>query len=68
MKLSLTTRRVDVDSRDSRSRTLTEAASEGHKVVVKVLLVTGIVNVGLKDRYGGTPLSPVALTGHEAVP
>ena len=69
VKLLLTTRDVDTDSKDRYGQTsLSWAARKGHKDVVKLLLATGDVDVNSKDnKYGQTPLSLAAENGHEDV-
>ena len=68
MKLLLETGKVDVDSKDSDSRTpLSWAAEFGQEAVVKLLLETGKVDVDSKDSDSRTPLSWAAQNRHEAV-
>ncbi len=58
---------VDVNSKDSHSRTpLSYAAERGHEAIVKLLLEHK-ADVDLKDSYGQTPLSCAAERGHEAI-
>ena len=57
-----------VDSKDSWGRTpLSQAAANGYKSVVKLLLETGRVEADSKDEDGKTPLLLAAENGHEAV-
>jgi ankyrin repeat protein len=68
VKLLLNIGQVNVDSKDSYTRTpLSWAAENGHEAVVKLLLETGQVNTDAKDRSGQTPLWRATQNGHEAV-
>ena len=59
---------VDIDSRDFNGQTsLSMAAENGHRAVVKFLLETGKADAGLKDRWGQTPLTLTTRHGHDAV-
>ncbi|KND93634.1 60 kDa lysophospholipase [Tolypocladium ophioglossoides CBS 100239] len=61
-------RKVDVDLRDSSSRTpLLYAAKGGHEAVVKLLLATSKVDVDAKANFDQTPLLPAVEGRHIAV-
>jgi hypothetical protein len=59
---------VDIDVRDTNSRTpLSWAAERGHDAIVQFLLATGKVDVDSMDSDGRTALSYAAEQGHEAI-
>jgi hypothetical protein len=60
--------RSTVDLVDSHGRTaLSYAAEQGHEVIVKLLLDTGIADADIRDQDGRTPLYHAAAGGCEAV-
>ena len=69
MNLLLDTGKVNVDSKDSNSRTpLSRGAVNGHDSVVKLLLDTRKVYVDSKDsQNNANPLTRATVIGHDAV-
>ncbi|KAF4467239.1 ankyrin repeat-containing [Fusarium albosuccineum] len=68
VRLLLTYRDIDVNSRDENDQTpLSHAAEHGHEEVIKLLLARDSVDINARDCDGRTPLLVAAMQGFESI-